>query len=402
MLQATSTAPIAVELQIRFIDAVQRSEIGCCGFVGGNTAHAGSKGAQGTAIPGQAAKQASQGKRIARGEVKPVHPVSHLLRHPSDVGDDKRPAVADRFLNHHGGVLPPDRGHKDDVNGLHEAVDALAVVRAVEADVGAGGPELLQEGRLELRGLAAVVAENLETHVEDVIGGEGGGSVEQDIGALQAGDLAEETNAKRAGVGNVERRSRLVRRHQVLEDPHFGRRDPPRDISVGEELAGGDENVHQVEEALDVALAEEEVGAAELGKAALAPGRAGLVAEVVVFGGDHLAEMMADGEVLMQRQHDAAGRAHPLEVLEYFDTEVDVVVKMHHVRGEFDEQSLDFDAKTRVGVRKLEPVKRAGAVDVFVVAEGLAQHGAGSVGRCSAVTAQEPGLAVRALPQGLV
>ena len=59
----------------------------------------------------------------------------------------------------------------------------------------------------------------------------------------------------------------------VVDHRHLRRRNAPGDEACGEEAAGGDELIDQVEEAFEPGLAQEEIGAGDVGKAAVTGAR---------------------------------------------------------------------------------------------------------------------------------
>ncbi len=142
----------------------------------------------------------------------------------------------------------------------------------------------------------------------------------------------------------------------------------------------------------DVILAQEEVRRRVLGKAVVAARERRSGAQTVPARGHHLAIMMADGKIFMQREHDPGIGQAAADQLKHLDAEIDVVVKMHHVRPQIAQQHAHFLWKARIVIGEAEPIERAAAVDEFTLAKGLRDRGPQPAAMPRPGAAEKPGI----------
>src|SRR4051812_32018062 len=98
---------------------------------------------------------------------------------------------------------------------LHQPIDPLAIVGAIEADVVTGACQSHQKGLLKFRRLAAVVAEDLEADASEPFGRQHCRGVEDHVDALQRRDLSEESDAQWSSRWNQCRWRLLAMWHQI-------------------------------------------------------------------------------------------------------------------------------------------------------------------------------------------
>ena len=156
--------------------------------------------------------------------------------------------------------------------------------------------------------------------------------------------------------------------------------------------------VHRVEEPARVEVAEQEIGRRDVGETGGTIHEAGLAAEEILVGLDHLAQMVADQQIIVQCQNDLRLGQDFLDVAERFQAEIDVVMEVHDVRLQVTQQRLELTRKFRVRVGELEPVEAGRAVDILVVVERLRDSLTQSaIGLLSRAAQKRGGIAGRAL-----
>ncbi|CAA9537455.1 MAG: hypothetical protein AVDCRST_MAG30-4380 [uncultured Solirubrobacteraceae bacterium] len=130
--------------------------------------------------------------------------------------------------------------------------------------------------------------------------------------------------------------------------------------------------------------------------------RAGTLAQSEARAFHHLAEMVADGQVLVERHHDARVGQGSADVQQRFDAEVGVMVQVHHVRPQLVEQLRQLPGQFRVGVGVDPVVEARSGVDELVRAEGLLQPRAEPLREAASAGSQEPRRHVRLALQRVV
>lgn len=344
-------------------------------------------------VPREGLQHSGPGERVADWHVATVDAVGDLLGHAADVGGDDGATVHEGFLDHHGRVLPPYRGHHNPVHPQHAfrelrrlvgpdpAQHAVLLQRAAERH-----DPLPELGRLVVK----IAAMDLELQAFSSGAGQGGEGRQQDVDALVGVDLPEEPEAgaalpvqKRAGgvPGGVDL--------PVLEHGDAVRREPPVNVALPQEGGGGDEVVDHAEDRRVAVLAKPEILDAAVGKAARAVVGGFARTHAQGVGLHHLSVLETDRHHLVQGQDDprigqgAADGGNDLE------PEMGVVVQVDDggpgARQEFGE--LVHDA-AGVGAGHLEPVGNPLLPQVFILAAGrqLAGHALPAV-----VAGQEPG-----------
>ena len=108
---------------------------------------------------------------------------------------------------------------------------------------------------------------------------------------------------------------------------------------------------------------------------------------------------MTNAQILMQREHDAAMRQRAFDVMEGFDSEVDVMVKVHDFRINSRSSCSNWAGKARIPIGKFEPIEVAGGINVVAIGERLAKYRAEASAFCAAIAADEIGVAIFALGQ---
>lgn len=108
--------------------------------------------------------------------------------------------------------------------------------------------------------------------------------------------------------------------------------------------------------------------------------------------GDHLTEVVADQQILMERKDHAGGRSIPFHVRERLDPYSEIVVEVNRVGLELAQQGAELPLEGGIGVAQLEVVEAMPGVEKFARAVRLLEHNPRFCPMLRPVGRQEPGL----------
>ncbi|OIQ65762.1 hypothetical protein GALL_526770 [mine drainage metagenome] len=114
-----------------------------------------------------------------------------------------------------------------------------------------------------------------------------------------------------------------------------------------------------------------------------------LIAQISMRIRDHLAVMVTNRQIFVQRHHDLSVRQGAFDDRERFHTDVDIVMEMHDVGPQVQQHVRQRVRQARILIGEFEPVEFTDRIQIIANAEGLADRNFRS--GAATIAAHEPG-----------